>query len=623
MADYPYMNKEFERVRRSWRRTRTLEGFTGWILEILGIFTVAVLANALFDLHAITRAGILAGAALLAVYFFLRQVVAPFTRRIADHQIALFVEEGNEHFEGALMAAAEFGSREAATPAERDIIQAIVDSAVERTGKFNVRVAVKPERLRKYAVAVVVLLGVYGVAALVQPRAMKESILTTVNPLYVRPQQTASVLQRFARGLTPEDRPLQIALTRNGQPLPPVTALRRGSRFDVEAALNRDPMEGEKPVIFNVRPASAAGAAWSTLPMASVEKVYGYRVELPDVNEDVEFTVSAGKVASASYRVQVYDPLAVEKYVVATRPPAYLNLPETESLQPSSVVSAYVGSRVTLKVTANNALASGELAWENGVAQAGQVGSADARVVTAAFDITNSTSFVLTLRDKFGQELRISPPFVVEAKQDAPPTLTLKQPKYDVSMHPLGEMRVVADAGDDIALDGVDIVFVNGADLTGTVHRLACSLAPRSAAVAATNAASRALTEATATGTLALESMDGGAKVGDMFTFYVEAKDRKGNRTTTDVYFLFVQPYEDWGFWAVASGGMRQGAATHGGGGKVYYDPLAKFVAAVWHLRSERERMDPEEYRKACEDLGLKIGKAVEAGKWKVKGKAP
>lgn len=613
MSDYQVVAEEIARVRNAWRRARAWHGLTVWAVELLGVFGLALLANALFDLRPLTRLLMLAAVVTLTMLYGWRHMVRPLRRRITDEQMALFIEEQNDRYEGAFIAAAEFGARADWSAEQRTLVQRIVDAAVERARQFDPAAAVRAVRWGKYGAGLAVLLTIYVVAGVFQPVTLRESALKTLNPFYVK-KLPGNVLAAPAQAMravaAPTDlAPLQMTLTRGGQPLAEVTQLKRGARFGLDATFNRDPTESERPVRFNFRPLASANAERQSLPLAQVDKVYGFGLELPDVNEDLEFTVSAGGLETRPYRIQVYDPLKVEQVTVVTRAPACMRWPESKSVQPRADVSALVGSEVALEIRANNPLKSGTLRWQAPAApQVGQVDAAAPRDLKAAFKVTTNTWFALVLKDAFGQEAEILPPCVVTARPDDPPAQELVSPKMDAPVTPLGDVRVVAEVKDDVALERVDIVCVDPLNPAAGPRRFACELKPNPDAAATANDPQFGFTDAIATGFLEVEKMnDGKLKMGDTLVYHVEVFDRKGQSVVSDPYFLWINTYETAGFWNVSIPKKKKKPHVAVKKQKLGPDALVDIFAAMWNLRREKHKLNEDEYKKQCEELADKL----------------
>lgn len=615
MTEYAQVAQELARVRRAWRRSTSLAGLAAWLLETLGLFSVALLANILFDLHTVTRLLMLGAVVACSAGFFVWKVVRPWFRQVSDEDVALFVEASSPGFEGAMMAAAEFGPNSDEWRRHRQLIQLIIDSAVVRARAFDVRSGLRASlrKLHKYGVALLVLAGAFVVASVMAPEHVQEHAIRVFNPFWNKPTSAAALHGnlRDTRGVAGKEAPLRVAgLWHRGEPLEGPIECRRGSTVSIEAILSRDPAGPEEPVQILFRPATAPGdAPWDRLSMHRIEKVFGYGVTLTDVNEDLEFRVSAGPSDSATCRIHVYDPLAVEQYRIVTAHPSYLDAEPSEKVDPSANVRALRQARVTIDVQANNRLSSGMLRWnEDQTEKEGELVPGDGRTLRVTFDVEDTAAFRMVLRDDHGQELETGS-YVVEALADLPPSVRLDEPRSDVATSPLGEMEFSAYADDDIALGAVNLVYINGSDPASLPQRVPLELETleRHASGGGLPAGGAAAVKASLT--LELESFEGeDLKVGDMFSWYLEARDRKGQTAVTDVHFLYVRPYEEWAFMAVTPGGEEFWSLSKP---TTFADPLSKWVAAAWNLRTEKDALSREEYVRRCRELGEKLRRSI------------
>lgn len=614
MTEYAQVARELARVRRAWRRSTSLAGLAAWLLETLGLFSVAILANVLFDLHTVTRMLMLGAVVACSAAFFVWKVIRPWLRKVSDEDVALFVESTSPGFEGAMMAAAEFGPNSAEWRRHRQLVQLIIDAAVDRARAWDIRSGLRASlrKLHKYGVALLVLAGVFVAVSVMAPEHVQEHAIRVVNPFWKKPAPVSSLTGtgRDARRLGEEAAPLRVtALWHAGERLAGAIECPRGSSVPLQAILSRAPAGLDEPVEIYFRPATAGNdARWDRLAMHRIEKLFGYGITLTDVSEDLEFYVSAAQSPSERYRIRVYDPLAVEQFRIVTKHPSYLDAPPTEATEPSANVRALTQSRVTIDVRANNRLTSGLLRWEDQSELKGDPDIGDGRTLRVAFDVTDSTAFRMVLRDAHGQELETGM-YVVEALEDLPPTVRLDEPRSDVATSPLGEMDFAAHADDDIALEAVNLVYINGADPSSVPQRVPLTLETleRHASGGGLPAGGAAAVEGTLT--LELESFEGGdLTVGDMVSWYLEARDRKGQTAVTDVHFVYVRPYEEWAFMAVTPGGEELWSLSKP---TTFADPISKWVAAAWNLRTEKRALARDEYVRRCRELGEKLRRSI------------
>ncbi|NCO43772.1 MAG: hypothetical protein GW892_34330 [Armatimonadetes bacterium] len=340
MPEHPLIARQLVRVRRAWKRTAVLSGMAIVIVEALGIPLVAFLIDVLFRPGKAGRIAILAMACLAVLCFAAKHVAAPLFRRISDKQLALYVEEHSSEFEGALLAATEFGP--AALPDDLDypLVQSILREAELRAKEFDVRSAVDLSRLRKYgALAALVCLLYVGIGVL-----FPEPVSRHAKRILVPWEE--EVAPGAVEATAPEIPPIEFALSHTN------AKLLRGTSFMLEATLSRKP---EGPVNFHLRPVGAKGAEtkWQVVPMEPVERLRTYKISLADVNEATEFYVTAEECRSGRFQLEVYDPLVLEGLTIVTRFPAYLGRPDRVEKNATGDVRAPAGATVTLTVSAN------------------------------------------------------------------------------------------------------------------------------------------------------------------------------------------------------------------------------------------------------------------------------
>ena len=136
MAEYSRVAKQLAAVRRAWKRTAALSGLAVTCLETLGVLTVAFLIDWIYSPPPMWRCAILAGVVVAVAALLVRHVVRPIAKKISDDQVAMFVEEHNDKFEGSLITATEL--EKYITLAEgrstADIAQALVAAGIAVDG---------------------------------------------------------------------------------------------------------------------------------------------------------------------------------------------------------------------------------------------------------------------------------------------------------------------------------------------------------------------------------------------------------------------------------------------------------------------------------------------------------
>ncbi len=583
MSDYRSIATQLARVRRAWKRTAALSGLAVTVLEMLGMITVVVPIDLLFRPGLTGRmalAGLLLGGLVL---LFVRHVVRPLLRSIPDKQVALYVEEQNPGFEGSLLAAAEFGPSGAA-PAPPALVNAILLEAERRAGQLDIRHVVDVRRLRKYGLSAVVVVAVYAAASLLFPQTVGHQAVRVLAPWRAldRPAVPAAAVAAVKA-------PVQIVLVQTN-----VDVL-RGSAWRLEAALSRD---SETPVQVHFRSfaADADESRWYALPMKTIEKLHGYEAVLADINEDMECYVSAESTRSATCRIRVYDPLVVEGVETVLHYPEYLSLPDRAERRSSGDIAAPKGSTLTVRIVANRPITSGRLIWEDGAAQPLAPVAGPPPAAAAVFEAVTNRAYRYHIEDAMGQVLESPSPAYVQILPDNPPAISLKQPMpVPESITPLGEIMLDASVIDDFGVAAAEFVYRRGGETEGPEQRLPLALAP-AAPGAETSASMR----------LELERLQPTVKAGEVLTWHVEVRDRKGQTAATD---LMVTPVRHFEIWAA-----EEIKLPHASGETP--PSLVAILQAAWQIASRRAQMAPREMDRQMTDLAQAMINAATGKVW-------
>lgn len=458
MKAYSGVEIELAKVRRRWKRTAALYGLAVVLVESIGIFSILLLFNWKYQPEPPARLIFsLVGLAVVAG-LFLRHVVRPMLRRISDDQLALYVEEHDEGFEGALMTAAEFADKPGLSSLQAGMIGAVVTEAQRRAQRDDPRHVVPLARLHKYGVLALLLLAAYSGGLFV----IRDTVGVTVQNV-VTPWRLTTVNIRRQQGDAPEQpsvAPMEIHLVATTPAVRPDGSIHlpRGGTLDIEAALSRSP---DQPVSLLFRPAAAGPqAAFEKLSMQQIEKINGFATRINDVSEDMEVCVATGNVKSDRFRVSVYEPLVLNSVEVTTKYADYLQLADRTEVLSAADVAAPVGSHVVVKFVTNRPVKDGKVEWVGLPAQMLRPDTADPNAAVFSFDVNRDATYQFTIADVDGQEYQSPAPAAVRAIKDEPPTVVLKYPLGPTSLHPMGEINFQVEASDDFGLAGVDLVYL-------------------------------------------------------------------------------------------------------------------------------------------------------------------
>ena len=573
--DYSRLLVRFKAARRAWKRAAVLSGAVVVVIEALGALTLAVLADILFAPSPAGRIAILAAALVTVAFFVAGHVIQPLVRTITDRQLAIYLEERSPEFEGALIAAAEFGPDAAFKGRQAEIVDLILREAVQRVERFDLRKAIDLGRFRKHGLMAVVLVGAYLAAGLLMPEAVGSRLARLAAPWQLTPEEEAA-----RQAAAHKVQPIAFSLSRGD------SEILRGSAFELEATLSR---QSSDPVLLHFRWLSERGtdSAWKVLSMKELEKLNAYQATLTDVNEDCEFFVSSGPYKSDPYRVAVYDPLVIKGFEIATRLPDYMKLPDRVETAETADVTAPVGSIVTMKILTNRPLRSGSLLWGQGKPSDGTVAVGQNTALAVSFPVQQTASFRYRVSDVNQQVVESPVPATVTAVIDQPPAVKLIKPGPTVNGNPLSEIPFLAEASDDFGLGGGDLVVARTLD--GKIQERRFPLAFDAPI------ADKAVTSGKASAVLALEDLTPTIAPGEALTCYLEIRDRKGQVTVSDLSLVSVGPFEQWAYF------MQE---THHAHAHYYLEPV---ITATWELHRAKRTMAPKEFDKQAEYIAASM----------------
>lgn len=589
MTDYDKLSRRLATVRRAWKRTAALAGLAIVTVEAVGIMTVAFLLDWIYQPRPSLRLALLAVVAVAIVTLVARHVLAPLLRRISDDQLALYIEEHSDKFEGSLMTAAELGTRKASIHCEtpKAMTDAIIAAATHRAEGMSVRAVLDFGRLRKYALVAVGMLAIYGGMALAFPDRIGHHASRVLTPWQIKTED--QVRPAAAPG---EVEPITFALSRGD------SKVLRNSTFDLEATLSR---RSDDPVVVRFRRLGQENAPWSEVAMSPIERVNGFRIDLPNVNEAMEFHVASGSYESAVHKVGIYHPLVVGGLELVCQYPDYLKLPPGRQITSTGDASVPIGSKVTVRVMANQPIESGRLLVGPSRQPALMKVADDRKSASATLDASADIDYSFVIADENGQVAKSASAATLRTMPDNPPSMDVKFPTGNIETHPLGEINVHVEAGDDLAMDKVELVFERpllGASITpdspaGATPppaRLVMDLARKARPADAAPFPDIA----DATYRLALEDLQPQVMPEEVITYYIQCTDRKGQVFISDVRHIVVTHYETW-----ATIGTNP---PHEPPGNIVLS-IEDFLHKTWRIHQQKAALGQTEFTQQCSQL--------------------
>ena len=263
----------------------------------------------------------------------------------------------------------------------------------------------------------------------------------------------------------------------------------------------------------------SSASQWEQAEMGTEPGGTAYQFLIAGVPENLEYYVEAGGVKSSTYKLSVVDLPGVKKIRVTYHYPSWLGLKD-EVEDPGGDLRAVEGTKADVAITTDKPLANGVLMLDDGSKLTLHNGPDG--LLMATVPILKDGQFHIAALEG-GDDVRLSEDYFIEAQRDKAPEIKMTRPGRDFKASPIEEVTVQVDATDDFGLKSVELHYsVNGAPE---------KVVPMTAGGKT----------ATGTSTIALEDFK--VEPGDVVSLYALAKDAR-TKTSTDIYFIEVQPFE-------------------------------------------------------------------------------
>lgn len=462
--------------------------------------------------------GRLTVASLVAVALF-RFVVYPLVRRVSDARLALYLEERVPSLDGAVISAVEVHARPADEVSRSPLLtRGLVSDAVRRLRTLPEVPTIEQSQTRRALIALGLLLVATTSFFLLGPDYLRQG-----SRLLLVPWQTTGIAPVYSIEVTPGD--LTVA---------------RGSDVQIDATLN-----GFRAELVEVAIRRGTDDTWERLAMGPTADSLGFRARLFDVAQDAEYYVEASGVRSRVARLTVRDLPAVENVSVVLHFPAYTHLP-SETIDDGGDIAAIVGTRAFLRVRASRKVVGGRLVLDEGKTSI-PLGVINDTTLGTTITVRHDGFYAIELEAEDGTRVPGTVQYIVDALEDAPPSVTIGKPGRDYRPTTVEEVLIESTASDDYGVGRMELAYrVNGGE---------------EKVVSLTDGSGARLRDLTASHTLFLEEMS--LVPGDVIAYYVRAWDNNpaqgaNNKAASDIYFLTVRPL---------SRDFRQNQQAGGGGG--------------------------------------------------------
>lgn len=252
---------------------------------------------------------------------------------------------------------------------------------------------------------------------------------------------------------------------------------------------------------------------------------------IQQVNSDLLYSIEYAGRRTRDYRISVYEHPALTRADAKIIYPSYTKLPEKVVID-TRHISAVEGSQVLLTFILNKAVATAKLVAKESSAVDLTVDGEHANVYTTSLVARQSERYELQLTDAQGLTNEIPQRFVIDVHKNLPAELKPTFPNRDVLASPLEELSLEAEVSDDYGLTGYGLSYAIAGARSKDV-----SLGP----------AAESSEKQQVKHVLALESLN--AQPDQLLTYYFWADDvgpdGKIRRTSSDIYFAEIRPFEE------------------------------------------------------------------------------
>lgn len=318
------------------------------------------------------------------------------------------------------------------------------------------------------------------------------------------------------------------------------------------------------------------GIECERLPMSMSldDPVFGVR--LAAVLQDLEYRVEWSGQTSPTYRLRVFKHPELVRSDVLLSYPAYTSL-EDRRIEDTRRVTVPEGTQLTLICRLNKAVAFAILEEHGTQSKTALVQDPGSPLeYRAAFVLTESLRLRLVLVDDEGRTNRMRTEFVLRVTQNSRPDLRLTS-GGDVRVSPLEELSLNATLSDDFGLERYGLSYrVGGQESVDIVL----------------GAGTQDARPLEAGHTIALEELNARPAQLVSYHFWAEDIDVEGalRRTTSDLFFAEVRPFEEIFRQAEQPPGGQPGGQQEGGqqGGQQAADELVDLqrdvLLATWNV---------------------------------------
>ena len=496
-------------ARRVWKRTLFWTGCAIATVGLIAILAGAAIIDLLMPLPTSVRIALLVGVIGAAGYLLYRYLVQPLRVKLTPHDVALNVERKHRDLEDRLVSALQFGEAETEDPIKSHLLQRLVTDAVERTDGINFKATIDKSKKRKHiGIAAAVFAGC-ALIALIFPAELNISLNRLLSPW----EKTEPV---FTTKLTVE---------------PGNARILRGRSLAINLEVTGKAADKARLIYKKGNSAADTESQHQEIDMMQIEgEKHRFGYEIFNINENMEYYVTANGIESERYTVEVFDMPKVTAVEVTYTYPEYTQLnPITQ--QGEGNIRAVAGSQAEVRITTNKAIESATLTVE--AQDPTPMLISDGRTLTTTLDVLTDGKYTVKLLcvDGFNNQTPIE--YTITAIPDEPPEVAIKEPGRDIKATKLEEVKVLAEAVDDYGVENMTLMYSVGSGEPQELEAETVEVKEKKIISGAY--------------VFYLEELD--VEPGEIISYYAQATDnntRTGPGTgTSELYFIEVRPFNE------------------------------------------------------------------------------
>lgn len=527
-------------VLRRWRVMLVVRGVSVIAIAAVMLFLIGVTAVHFLDPGGLARILFLVAAAGILGWLVFRFLLAPLRQTPTDLQIARYIEERHPALNDALVSAVEYGDAQLRRP-QKDLMDQVLAYVAGYAEQIEYRKIVDRRRHARLQAGAAGAVLVLAAMIMLDPGYFGRSALRLVSWTQLEPALPGGIR------VEPGD-----------------TRVRRGDSLTVTAILGTG-LAPDPSLLVRY----GQDGEWSTQELYATDGERTFAAEIHGIVENARYYVAVAETRSGEFRISAIDPPYVERIDARYDFPAYMEL-VSKTEEDRGDITAPVGTRVALRITASKPVVSGAMRFGDGRSVELEVAGED---LEGSFVVREDLAYTVRLEDSDGFANDDPVEYYVRALQDRAPRVAILEPERDTQVSPVDEVMIRAEAEDDFGLATFSLNYaVNGGDEVvvdlGALQRESSGTVWEGEHV------------------VYLENL--GVQPGDFVAYYAEAGDRRSEAGTsaTDIYFIEIKPFDAT---------YRQGEGGGGGGGGGAGDDVMQtrqlsrkqkeIISATWRVK--------------------------------------